>query len=105
MLAPSLKPMITNIKISKKGHTCSSVSYVWNLFKMSSDNLHKVCARYHDSSSSGYPDILFAMSLVAKMPKTEKRYTVFILINVPSLITVPSHFLRGKRWSNGIKTF
>ena len=27
-----------------------------------------------DSSSSGYPDILFRMSLMAKMPKSEKEH-------------------------------
>ena len=33
---------------------------------------HKLCAKYHDSSSTGYPDILFTMSFMAKMPKSEK---------------------------------
>ena len=71
----SLTPMITNRKKLEKGH--NSINYVWNLFKIYSGHLHlghNLCAKYHDPSSSGYPDILFTMSLIAKMPKSEKGH-------------------------------
>ena len=71
----SLKPMITNRRRSEKGH--NSINYVWNLFKIKSSHLclgHKLSAKYHDPSSSGYPDILFTTPLMAKMPKPEKGH-------------------------------
>ena len=81
MLAPSLrehisfKPSITNRKKSEKGH--NSIKYVWNLFIIYSGHLHleyELYSKYHDPSSSGYPDILFTMSFMAKMPKSEKGH-------------------------------
>ena len=33
---------------------------------------HKLCAKYHDPSSSDCPYILFTMSLMAEMPKSEQ---------------------------------
>ena len=69
--------MITNRKKSEKGHI--SINDVWHLFKMYSCHLHLghklfMCDKYNDPSSSGYPDIVFTMSFMAKMPKSEKGH-------------------------------
>ena len=69
--------MITNRKKSEKGHI--SINDVWHLFKMYSGRLHLghklfMCDKYHDPGSSGYPDIVFTMSFMAKMPKSEKGH-------------------------------
>ena len=67
----SLKPMIIKRKRSKKGH-----NYLSNVFKLLLGHLHighKRCAKYHVPSLSGYPDILFTISLMAKMPTSEQR--------------------------------
>ena len=63
----------TDRKRSEKGH--NSINYVWSLFKIYSRNLHLGHKYvYHDLSPSGFPDILFIMSLMAKMPKSEKGH-------------------------------
>ena len=67
-LKRTFKPTITHRKTSEKGH--NSIKY-----GIYSGHLHlrqKLCARYHDTSSSGYPDVLFTLSLAAKMPKSDE---------------------------------
>ena len=48
---------------------------------------HKLCAKY-DPSSSGYPDILFTMSLMAKMPPSEKRGIIQSNIHFTKVIQI-----------------
>ena len=49
------------------------MEFIQNLFR--SFNLeHKLCAKYHNPSLRGSPDILFTMSLMAKMPMSEKGH-------------------------------
>ena len=49
-----------------------------SIFKIYRGHLHlehNLCAKYRDPSSSGSPDkILFTMSLIATMPKSEKGH-------------------------------
>ena len=62
--------MITNRNKSEKGH--NSINYIWHLFKIYSGHLHlgyKLCAKYYDPSSSGYPDSFFTVLLIGKMPE------------------------------------
>ena len=74
MLAP--KEIIYHLSlVSPKKY--NSINYVSNLFKIYSDHLnleHKLYAKYHDPSSKGSADILFTMSLMAKMPRSEKGH-------------------------------
>ena len=76
MLAP--KEIIYHLSlVSPIGKKYNSINYVSNLFKIYSDHLHlehKLYAKYHNPSSKGSPDILFTMSLMAKMPKSEKGH-------------------------------
>ena len=66
---------INNRKTSERRH--NSINYLWNEFKIHLGHLqlgHKLCAKYHDPSSSGYSDILFTLSLTTKIPKSKKGH-------------------------------
>ena len=76
MLAPNENIHVYNLSLlslirkGQEGKGYNSINYVWNLFKIYSGQLdidHKLCAKYHDPRSSGYPDILFRVPLMAKI--------------------------------------
>ena len=66
---------INNSKVGK-GH--NSVKYLQKNFKMLirsfTCNRHKLHAKYYDHSSSGHPDNVVTLFLMAKMPKSEKGH-------------------------------
>ena len=79
MLAP--KENIYHLSIlsltgkSQKRDISQSIVYgIYSKFIQVIYTLNTNCAKYHDPSSSGYPDISFTMSLMAKLPKSKKEH-------------------------------
>ena len=73
MLSPKENTSLTDAYDNRSKEKDITQSNIYRIFQSWSGHLH-LYAEYLDSSSSDYPDILFTMSLMDRLPKSEKGH-------------------------------
>ena len=77
MLSPKENTSLTDAYDNRSKKKDITQSNIYRIFQSWSGHLHlghNLYAEYHDSSSSDYPDILFTMSLMDQLSKSEKGH-------------------------------